>query len=94
MHVVAVTCLLCVHRPDGKVAFGYSLFRGKRSNMEDFHQAQVTVLAHYRVAATCQWLPGLGPASAHQQSAFGHCACVTLAAHTEQLQESVRYTPK
>lgn len=27
-------------RPDGKVAFGYSLFRGKRSNMEDFHQAQ------------------------------------------------------
>jgi len=30
-----------VCRPDGKVAFGFSLFRGKRSNMEDFHHAQV-----------------------------------------------------
>lgn len=29
-------------RPDGKVAYGYSLFRGKRSNMEDFHHAQVS----------------------------------------------------
>lgn len=27
-------------RPDGKVAYGYSLFRGNRSNMEDFHHAQ------------------------------------------------------
>lgn len=41
MEVVSVTGLLYVYRPDGKVAFGYSLFRGKRSNMEDFHQAQV-----------------------------------------------------
>jgi hypothetical protein len=30
-------------RPDGKVSFGYSLMRGKRSNMEDFHHAQVGV---------------------------------------------------
>ncbi|WIA09237.1 hypothetical protein OEZ85_008645 [Tetradesmus obliquus] len=27
-------------RPDGKVSYGYSLMRGKRSNMEDFHHAQ------------------------------------------------------
>eukprot|EP00775_Hariotina_reticulata_P010325 gene10325-10482_t len=27
-------------RPDGKVSYGYSLLRGKRSNMEDFHHAQ------------------------------------------------------
>lgn len=31
----------CCCRPDGKVAYGYSLFRGNRSNMEDFHHAQV-----------------------------------------------------
>lgn len=27
-------------RPDGKVSYGFSLLRGKRSNMEDFHHAQ------------------------------------------------------
>lgn len=26
-------------RPDGKVSYGFSLLRGKRSSMEDFHQA-------------------------------------------------------
>lgn len=28
-------------RADGKVTFGYSLMRGKRQSMEDFHYAQV-----------------------------------------------------
>lgn len=37
----ALMRMLCVCRPDGKVAYGFSLFRGKRSNMEDFHHAQV-----------------------------------------------------
>ena len=36
------TCCTHHHRPDGKVAYGFSLFRGKRSNMEDFHHAQVS----------------------------------------------------
>lgn len=39
--VTACTAELC--RPDGKVSYGYSLMRGKRSNMEDFHHAQVRV---------------------------------------------------
>jgi hypothetical protein len=28
-------------RPDGQVAYGYSLMRGRRATMEDFHHAAV-----------------------------------------------------
>ena len=31
-------------REDGQVSFGFSLMRGKRPNMEDFHHAEVTVV--------------------------------------------------
>eukprot|EP00878_Enallax_costatus_P013420 GHUV01014034.1.p1 GENE.GHUV01014034.1~~GHUV01014034.1.p1 ORF type:complete len:277 (+),score=54.61 GHUV01014034.1:429-1259(+) len=30
-------------RPDGKVSYGFSLLRGKRSTMEDFHHAKFTI---------------------------------------------------
>lgn len=38
-----LTTLHTCDRPDGKVSYGYALLRGKRSNMEDFHHAQVRI---------------------------------------------------
>ncbi len=56
---VDCTCLdrLSAHRECGRVSFGYSLMRGKRQNMEDFHHAQVP--------------SGSGPATAHTGRAQG-----------------------
>ena len=46
-------------REDGRVSFGFSLMRGKRPNMEDFHHAEVICRDEpHRIHAS--WMYGMG----------------------------------
>jgi len=39
------------HRSDGQMAYGYSLMRGRRATMEDFHHAAVSLKGEVEVLA-------------------------------------------